>query len=250
MPYAYDDLLEGPRAAETARNLSEKSFSAGVVSFNWSVRGRLSRILHHSIFLSDDPKQAWDRATTASDLEKDGRCPRPNFYVHAPARSDPSCAPRGCDSIMVLLPVGNAQDVAGNGAAAGAVDWDPLVVSGREAVLRRLEEAGVRVVQPDGGAECSLREAIASEFVYTPKDWEHMYSVKYGAAFGLAHGLSQISYLRPDNGPRGDEEPDGLYFVGASTRPGNGVPLVLTGAKITSERILGDLGIINGLAQK
>jgi phytoene desaturase (3,4-didehydrolycopene-forming) len=150
---------------------------------------------------------------------------------------------------MVLLPVGNAQDVAGNGAAAGAVDWDPLVVSGREAVLRRLEEAGVRVVQPDGGAECSLREAIASEFVYTPKDWEHMYSVKYGAAFGLAHGLSQISYLRPDNGPRGDEEPDGLYFVGASTRPGNGVPLVLTGAKITSERILGDLGIINGLAQ-
>ena len=120
VPYAYDDLLEGPRAAETARNLSEKSFSAGVVSFNWSVRGRLSRILHHSVFLSDDPKQAWDRATTASDLEKDGRCPRPNFYVHAPARSDPSCAPRGCDSIMVLLPVGNAQDVAGVAASLAA----------------------------------------------------------------------------------------------------------------------------------
>ena len=80
----------------------------------------------------------------------------------------------------------------------------------------------------------------------SPKDWEHLYNVKYGAAFGLAHGLSQISYFRPDNGPRGDEEPDGLYFVGASTRPGNGVPLVLTGAKITSERILGDLGITSG----
>ena len=246
VPYAYDDLLEGPRAAETARELSEKSFSAGVVSFNWSVKGRLTKILHHSVFLSDDPKQAWDRAASAGDLAEGGRCPRPNFYVHAPARSDPSCAPNGCDSIMVLLPVGNAQDVAGNGAAAADLDWAPLVASGREAVLRRLEEAGVRVAPPGGGAESSIREAIASEFVYTPKDWEHLYNVKYGAAFGLAHGLSQISYFRPDNGPRGDEEPDGLYFVGASTRPGNGVPLVLTGAKITSERILGDLGITSG----
>ena len=45
VPYAYDDLLAGPRAAETARELSEKSFSAGVVSFNWSVKGRLTKIL-------------------------------------------------------------------------------------------------------------------------------------------------------------------------------------------------------------
>jgi len=240
VPYTYDELLVGPAAAKTARTLGEKKYSAGVVSFNWCVEGRLSRILHHSVFLSNDPKQAWDRATAAENLAVDGRCPRPNFYVHAPARSDPSCCPPGCDSVMVLLPVGNAQDVAGDGEKAGSVNWEALVDSGREAVLRRFDEVGVRVQRPDGG-ESSVREAIASEFVYTPADWERLYNLKYGAAFGLAHGLDQISYFRPDNGPRGDGHPEGLYFVGASTRPGNGVPLVLMGAKITSERILGDL---------
>ena len=201
---------------------------------------RLSKILHHSVFLNEE-KEAWNRATSAGDIAKDGRCPSPNFYVHAPARSDPSCCPSGCDSVMVLLPVGNSQDVAGNNVKASEVDWTPLVDSGREAVLRRLEETGIKVQRGGEQEECSVREAIVDEFVYTPSDWERMYNVKYGAAFGLAHGLDQLSYFRPDNGPRGVGDPEGLYFVGASTRPGNGVPLVLIGAKITAERVLKDV---------
>ena len=91
-----------------------------------------------------------------------------------------------------------------------------------------------------GGEPVSVREAIASEFVYTPAIWEKMYNLKYGAAFGLAHGLTQLAYFRPGNGPIEDGDTDGLYFVGASTRPGNGVPLVLMSAAITANRILED----------
>jgi phytoene desaturase (3,4-didehydrolycopene-forming) len=64
------------------------------------------------------------------------------------------------------------------------------------------------------------------------------YALQHGAAFGLAHGLTQLALLRP--GPQDPGVP-GLYFVGASSRPGNGVPLVMLGAKQTAERVLADL---------
>jgi|UniRef100_A0A7S3BGA5 phytoene desaturase (3,4-didehydrolycopene-forming) len=240
VPYVYDELMAGEEARSKAEDLASKEYSAGVVSFNWCINGRASELLHHSIFLSDKPKEAWNRATSAADVAADGRCPRPNFYVHTPSRTDDTCAPEGCESIMVLLPIGNAQEVAGNGTSAGKIDWDAMVESGREAVLRRLDEAGVRVTPREGGEPVSVREAIASEFVYTPAIWEKMYNLKYGAAFGLAHGLTQLAYFRPGNGPIEDGDTDGLYFVGASTRPGNGVPLVLMSAAITANRILED----------
>lgn len=240
VPYVYDDLVEGELARQRSAELERKEYSAGVISFNWSVSGKCSELLHHSIFLSDDPKEAWQRATQAGDIAASGRCPKPNFYVHKPAHTDETCAPEGCESVMVLLPVGNAQEVAGNGTAAGKVDWDAMVESGREAILRRLDEAGVRVTPVGGGEDVSVRDAIANEFVYTPAVWEKMYNLKYGAAFGLAHGLPQLAYFRPENGPIADEDVHGLYFVGASTRPGNGVPLVLMSAAITANRILED----------
>ena len=64
-------------------------------------------------------------------------------------------------------------------------------------------------------------------------------------AFGLAHGLDQLSIFRPANK---DARVPGLYFVGASTRPGNGVPLCLIGAKLTAERILQDQGRLVAVA--
>jgi phytoene desaturase (3,4-didehydrolycopene-forming) len=62
--------------------------------------------------------------------------------------------------------------------------------------------------------------------------------VKHGAAFGLSHGLSQLAALRP---PVSDAKLPGLYFTGASCRPGNGVPLVLIGSKLTAEAIHRDV---------
>jgi phytoene desaturase (3,4-didehydrolycopene-forming) len=74
------------------------------------------------------------------------------------------------------------------------------------------------------------------EVVREPAEWREMYSLEHGAAFGLSHGLNQLALFRP--GCVDPEGPKGLYFVGASSRPGNGVPLVMMGAKLTVERIL------------
>eukprot|EP00967_Tisochrysis_lutea_P089744 scaffold127929_cov16-Tisochrysis_lutea.AAC.1 len=65
----------------------------------------------------------------------------------------------------------------------------------------------------------------------------HRYSIEHGAVFGLSHGLSQLAYFRP--GARTDV--DGFYLVGASARPGNGVPLVMISADLTAKRVLQDL---------
>lgn len=79
--------------------------------------------------------------------------------------------------------------------------------------------------------------AIQHESVTGPPAWEAAHGLRHGAAFGLSHGLDQLSLFRPANK---DAKISGLYFVGASTRPGNGVPLCLIGAKLTAQRILKD----------
>jgi phytoene dehydrogenase-like protein len=82
-----------------------------------------------------------------------------------------------------------------------------------------------------------LTPHILREVIYPPPTWQKMYNLQYCAAFGLSHELLQLAYFRPDVAPPSIQ---GLYFVGASTQPGNGVPLVLMGAKITGNRVIED----------
>jgi phytoene desaturase (3,4-didehydrolycopene-forming) len=103
------------------------------------------------------------------------------------------------------------------------------VAAGKERVLGAFRDAGVGDVGP----------LIQRELVITPPEWGARYGLRHGAAFGLAHGLDQLSVFRPANK---DAQVPGLYFVGASTRPGNGVPLCFISAKLTAERVLKDLG--------
>jgi phytoene desaturase len=73
----------------------------------------------------------------------------------------------------------------------------------------------------------------------TPLDWRAEYNLEEGAAFGIGHGIFQVGYFRP---PMASKTLRNVYFVGASTRPGTGVPLVAIGAKLAAERIGRDLG--------
>jgi phytoene desaturase len=85
----------------------------------------------------------------------------------------------------------------------------------------------------------NIRRHIVYEKVKTPLDWLADYNLEEGAAFGIGHGIFQVGYFRP---PLASKTVRGVYFVGASTRPGTGVPLVTIGAKLAAERIGRDLG--------
>jgi phytoene desaturase len=79
-----------------------------------------------------------------------------------------------------------------------------------------------------------IKNNILSKVVYTPIEWESMFNLYRGSGLGLAHGLNQIGAFRPSNK---DEELDNLYYVGASTTPGTGLPIVVIGSKLILERI-------------
>lgn len=123
---------------------------------------------------------------------------------------------------MVLVPVGHIDDRARQ-------DWSALQTQARAAVLARLAQQGMR----------DLEQHLKFEVSYTPRDWQSRYNLAKGAAFGLSHNFMQVGYLRPQNRhPRYRR----LYFTGGSTHPGTGLPLVLISARLTTDRILKEIG--------
>ncbi len=143
---------------------------------------------------------------------------KPSFYVHAPARYEPSAAPAGQDTLMVLVPVGHLTDQTEQ-------DWEALRARARYTVLDRLAQDGIT----------DLEKHIKFEVNYTPVDWMNLYNLKKGAAFGLGHNFTQVGYLRPHNR---HVQYRNLSFVGSSTHPGAGVPMALLSSRLTTERIL------------
>jgi len=240
-PYAYQKLLEhtpsqastveAASVEQTAEDLDGREYSCGVIAFFWAVDCKVDYLRHHTIFLGTpvEEKKAWTPITEASKMPE-----RPNFYVHCPTRTDPSAAPEGCESIMVLFPVANMQQMAEAGFTPGAKGelYKDIKAAARKTVLRRFKEAGCG----------DLEKHIVEETIRDPEMIGELYNLKHGATFGLSHGLlpwqGGLAMTRP--APRAPEV-DGLYFVGAGTRPGNGVPLVLMGAGLTSQLILDDL---------
>jgi phytoene desaturase (3,4-didehydrolycopene-forming) len=247
-------------AQVSSQLLDKGEYSAGVIAYYWCVEGgALTQLPQHTVFVRSGgggegggAAKAWRRARSAAELESS-----PNFYVHCPARTDPTAvspSDGGGDSVMVLLPVANLQEVAkakaagaaARGGAAPAASSsssssscfdDELVAAGRAAILRALAAALPGTLAEAGGA-ADLPDHIVREEVRAPPEWARRHALAHGAAFGLAHGLDQLAAFRP---AVKDGRVQGLYFVGASARPGNGVPLVLTGAGLCADAVEADL---------
>ena len=215
LPYVYRCLLPDDG---TADRLERKRYTCSTVTFYWGVDKQYPQLRPHNNFLGGDYRRSFDR------ILKDLTLPdAPSFYLHAPVRVDPSLAPEGQDTLMAVVPVGHINDAAPQ-------DWAAIQKRARQTVLQRLAGIGVS----------DLEEHIKFEVSYTPRDWRSRYNLTKGATLGLAHNLMQMGYLRPRNRHARYRN---LYFVGASTHPGNGVATVLISARLTTERILQDTGV-------
>ncbi len=212
LPYVYARLLP---PGEKAKRLARMKYTSSALMFYWGVRGRLpDQLLHHNVFLADhDYKRSFDRIFQDLTLPDD-----PSFYVCVPTRSDPSFAPAGHDNLMALVPVGYLNE-------ANPQDWQALKARARETVLRTLEGIGV----------AGLADRIVLERTLGPLDYRDELNLAKGSAFGLSHDFLQVGYLRPHNR---HARYGNLYFVGASTHPGTGLPIVLISARLAEERIV------------
>ncbi len=233
LPCVWEQMIDHetfPEAKKEAERWEDAEYSCSVIEFNWCLDETVPDLLHHNVFLSGDYKGSWERPAVVEDFAEPKQH---NFYCHNPVYTDKSCAPEGGASVMVLLPVANINEQAKICKKRGlpVPSEEDMVNAAREAVLRRFKEAGK-----------DIEKNIVSESVTTPSQWQERFNIKHGAVFGLSHGLTQLAAFRPPvrtGIPQLDSpEVDGLHFVGASTRPGNGVPLVLMGVKVVFEKIM------------
>ncbi len=215
LPYVYRELLPQDGSAD---RLERKRFSCSVISFFWGVDKTYESLAPHTLFLADDYRENFDSIIQDLSLPKN-----PSLYVHAPARLDPSMAPPGQDTLIAIVPVGHLN---GNGSQ----DWDEIRDRARAQVFRRLKTHGIT----------DLQDHLKFEVNFMPPSWQKRYNLMKGSTHGLCHNLTQLGYFRPSNRHAGYHN---LYFAGASTHPGTGIPTALVSARLGAQRILDDLGI-------
>jgi phytoene desaturase len=214
LPYVYQDLLPGDAQAEP---LARKRYSCSVISFFWGMDQEYKALGPHTLFLADDYRSNFDQ------ISRDLAIPtNASLYVHAPARLDPSMAPAGEDTLIAVVPVGHLNEHED-------YTWKALVTQARQEVLRRLASLGISDVEAH----------IKFETCFTPLSWRKRYNLVRGATHGLCHNLMQLGYFRPGNR---HSRYHNLYFVGASTHPGTGMPTALISARLAARRLLEDFG--------
>ncbi|GIW10358.1 MAG: dehydrosqualene desaturase [Dehalococcoidia bacterium] len=212
LPTTYRELLPpAARGRFSDRALDHLRYTSSAVLLYLGVDRRYDQLLHHNVFLAADPRRNFEEIFRQQRVPAD-----PSFYLHAPVRTDPSVAPPGCEVLYLLIPV------PGEGP-----DWAVEGPRLRAQVLARLEQFGLT----------DLRRRIVVEHQWNPPELARRFGLARGAAFGLGHDFWQVGWFRPDNKASALEN---FYFVGASTRPGTGVPMVMLSARQTAERILSE----------
>lgn len=214
LPYVYRHLLPDAHVAEA---ISRKQFSASAISFFWGVDRTYDVLGPHTLFLADDYRENFEHIVRDLTLPAN-----PSLYIHAPARLDPSMAPSGGDTLTAIVPVGHLSD-------DGQQNWTALRDRAREHVFRRLRAAGVDDIEAH----------IKFEESYTPVSWAQRHNLAKGATHGLSHKLTQMACFRPFNRHRRYRN---LYFVGASTHPGTGIPMAMISGRLVAERIAAETG--------
>lgn len=201
-------LPDVARRRWTDRRLERARYSMSLFVWYFGTRRRFEDVPHHMMVLGPRYRELLTDIFRRHELAEDF-----SLYLHRPTATDPSLAPPGCDAFYVLAPVPHLD---------AGVDWRRAAEPFRRAVERRLSET----VLPD-----LAREVVTSRLL-TPLDFRDELRSFKGAAFGMAPELTQSAWFRPHNR---SEEVAGLFFVGAGTHPGAGLPGVLSSARVLDE---------------
>jgi phytoene desaturase len=217
LPWAYRNLIDP--GVTRLRRAGKLRFTSGGYLLYLGLDRQVPELGHHNVFLGRDYRGSFE------DIFRRFRVPAdPSFYVAVASRTDPSLAPAGRDGLSVLVPVPRQHP---------SLDWATVGPTVRARVFARLREEGL-----------DLERHVASEHVFTPDDWAARFSLEHGSAFGLGHQFFQVGPFRPSNQ---DRTARNLFFVGASTQPGTGLPMVMLSAELVVERMLREAASLGAL---
>ena len=220
LPYVYQNLLPQDGQAE---KLAHKRYSCSVVSFFWGLDKTYESLPPHTLFLASDYRENFESIIRDLSLPAN-----PSLYIHAPARLDPSMAPEGQDTLIAIVPVGHMSENGEQAKQSCGQDWADLRDKARGHAFRRLSSLGIS----------DLESHIKFEINFTPPSWRKRYNLMKGSTHGLCHNLMQLGYFRPDIQ---HSHYRNLYFTGASTRPGTGMPTAMVSGRQSAQRIMDDL---------
>lgn len=214
----YKSFLKAePAARAAAARLERKRFSMSLFLIYFGTKRRYPEIAHHSVLFGPRYRELltdiFEHGTLADDF---------SLYLHAPTVTDPSLAPEGSEAFYVLAPVPHL--------GKAPIDWRTEGPRYRDRILDYLDRRYIP----------GLKENLVTTRIFTPTDFERELGSHMGSAFSLEPILTQSAYWRVHNR---DPKIGGLYFVGAGTHPGAGVPGVVSSARATAGLMIDDLGL-------
>jgi phytoene desaturase len=212
--YTYTQLIPAQyrrRNSDGRYRRTKYSMSLFVIYFGTKRRYTDTGLAHHNIILSERYKGLLDDIFGRKRLAEDF-----SLYLHMPTLTDPSMAPEGCEAFYVLSPVPHL---------GADIDWRQTAKPYRDAIMQFLEDNYL----PD------LQANIVAEHYIDPLHFRDTLNSYMGSAFSVQPVLTQSAWFRPHNR---SEDIDHLYFVGAGTHPGAGLPGVLSSSKIAEDLIV------------
>jgi len=198
------------RRKHTDAKIKRMNYSMSLFVVYFGTNRKYDDIAHHEIIMGKRYKELlediFDKKILAEDF---------SLYLHRPTATDQSLAPDGCDSWYVLSPVPHL---------GGNIDWTTQAEPYKQTIYKFLEENYL----PD------LRKHIVTEHSIDPLHFQDTLNSYLGSAFSVEPTLLQSAYFRPHNL---SEDIPNLYFVGAGTHPGAGMPGVISSGKIVGNLI-------------
>ena len=206
-PAVYEKMINGNQNNSIMFKWKKNrmQYSMGLFVYYFGTKIKYNEIEHHTIKFGNKYKEHLDDIFDKKKLNNDI-----SYYLHRPSATDKSMAPEGKDCFYVLVPVPNNQS---------KIDWNIEGEKMKNLVIDKMQDD----LMPN------LKENIIEDFYLTPDYFEKDLNTKYGSGFSIQPKFSQSAYFRFHNK---SEIYDGLYFVGAGTHPGAGVPGVLSSAKV------------------
>jgi len=198
------------RKKNTDRKIDSYKHSMSLFVIYFGTKKKYENIPHHSIIFGKTYKELLDNVFKHYTLSDDF-----SLYLHRPTSTDASVAPEGHDCFYVLSPVPNLQSIT---------NWKKEGITYKDKIISYLEKH----YMPE------LKENIVTEFYVTPEYFQNELNSYLGSAFSVEPLLMQSAFMRPHNE---SEDIENLYFCGAGTHPGAGLPGVLSSAKIVEKLI-------------
>tara|TARA_Y100001970_G_scaffold3782_1_gene4330 strand:+ start:2372 stop:3835 length:1464 start_codon:yes stop_codon:yes gene_type:complete len=206
-PNVYNNLIKNKDDYNFLFNLKRKrmNYSMGLFVYYFGTKKKYENVAHHTIYFGKDYKKHLDKIFNKKILSEDI-----SFYLHRPSATDTNMAPKNNDAFYVLVPVPNN---------LSKVDWKIEGRKFKNLVIEKMSET----LLPN------LKDNILEDFYLTPDYFEKELSTLHGSGFSIQPQFTQSAYFRFHNK---SEIFENLYFVGAGTHPGAGVPGVLSSAKV------------------